>query len=136
MTSMCLHEALQHEPNLKNCQGIPQYIIVLADLLEYNTFDTINIKRELPNWIKKNLKNATATQKANGSQNLFQNQNSLRYRVAPNTQQQQNQGKKKQKQRNPKKKKYKEKQENTQFMSKNRKRKLRKIYEQEEYELQ
>ena len=50
---MSLHEALEHEPNLKNCSGIPQYIEILADLLEYNSFDTINIKKEIPTWMKK-----------------------------------------------------------------------------------
>lgn len=58
-TSMTLHEALQHEPNLKNCQGIPQYIKILANLLELNTFDTINIKREIPTWLRREIKRQT-----------------------------------------------------------------------------
>jgi hypothetical protein len=47
-----LHQALQLEPNLRNCCGIPAYIIILADLLQYNSFDTIDIRKQIKKHVK------------------------------------------------------------------------------------
>jgi hypothetical protein len=57
-----LHEALQLEPNLRNCSGVPSYIMVLADLLEYNSFDTINIEKEIRKHVKSIVRKNYATQ--------------------------------------------------------------------------
>jgi len=147
MTSMSLHEALEVELNLKNCQGIPQYIVILSELLEYNTFDTINIKRELPNWIRKKIrKNQTSTQPNDLNQHLINSGNSenvQRYNLAStqqplskfgNNQKRESKNQKKKRERKEKKKeaKLERRLKNSPFISKNGKKKLRKIYEEEE----
>jgi hypothetical protein len=53
---MSLHQALQMESTVRNCAGIPQYILILAELLEYNEWDNIDIKKEIPHWLRKDAK--------------------------------------------------------------------------------
>ena len=55
-TNLSLHKALELEPNLSMCSGVPHYIMKLSELLELNDFSNINIKKMIPAWMKKEIK--------------------------------------------------------------------------------
>ena len=55
-TDLTLHKAIELEPNLTMWAGVPQYILKLSSLLELNDFSSINIKKMVPSWIRKEAK--------------------------------------------------------------------------------
>ena len=55
-SDLTLHHVLELEPNLNNWGGIPQYIIILANLLKNNEFFNINIVKEIQEWVRIEMK--------------------------------------------------------------------------------
>ena len=45
---LTVKQALNEEPQLEKCHGIPRYITILSELLEFNSFDSINITKKIP----------------------------------------------------------------------------------------
>ena len=140
-TSMTLHSALEFEPNLRNCSGVPQYIRILADLLEYNTFDTINIKKEIPTWVRQEMKRQkVALENSYSDQHEHQRHKMQKSKISSfkNSSQSSFHNDKKENKRNRKKRERKEKKMESKisgspsYISKNEKRRLRVIQEEKE----
>jgi hypothetical protein len=72
---------LVEEPQLNKCQGIPRYIEILAGLLEFNSFETINIGKEIPKISKQQKPDENASNSSSKTltrkYNSFQHSNTI-----------------------------------------------------------
>ena len=150
--TISLHSAIQMEEKLKKCSGIPEYILILAKLLEYNEWESINIAKEIPNYERRSarhVKSLTQVPKDNldfkhkVSKNkqktkMYHNNKSASFSQKTHDKSKialkHKESKRQRKKREQKEKKLKAKLDSPYATSKNHNKKLRTIHEEEENE--